>query len=80
MVKYLNVAITKAGVNIFVENLHAGRAAMDVKHVKWDFSLKAWVRASGWTSGGGAKAKINLFQKMYMLHIKLRLTTFAATW
>ena len=30
--------------------------------------------------GGGAEAKINFFQNMVMLHIKLKLTTLAATW
>ena len=25
------------------EILHAGRAAIDMKHIKLDFSLKAWV-------------------------------------
>ena len=29
--------------------------------------------------GGGAEAKIKLFQNMVMLHIKLKLTTLAAT-
>ena len=39
-VKYLNFAITKAIVNIFAEILHAGRATIDMKHIKRDFSLK----------------------------------------
>ena len=43
-----------------------------MKHIKWDFSLKALVR-------GGAEAKIKLFQNMVMLHIKLKLMTHAAT-
>ena len=30
--------------------------------------------------GGGAEAKINFFQNMVMLHIKLKLTALAATW
>ena len=30
--------------------------------------------------GGGAEAKIKHFQNMVMLHIKLKLTTLAATW
>ena len=30
--------------------------------------------------GGGAEAKIKLFQNMVMLHIKLKLTRLAATW
>ena len=30
--------------------------------------------------GGGAEVKIKLFQDMVMLHIKLKLTTMAATW
>ena len=67
-------------INIFAEILHAGRAAIDMKHIKPDFSLKAWDRAPWVDLGGGAKAKIKLFQNMVMLHIKLKLTTLAATW
>ena len=78
-VKYLNFAITEAIVNIFAEILHAGRAAIDMKHIKRDFSLKALVRASLVDLGGGAEAKIKLFQNMVMLHIKLKLTMLAAT-
>ena len=66
-------------VNIFAEILHAGRAAIDMKHIKQDFSLKAWVRVHWVDLGGGAEAKINIFQNMVMLHIKLKLTTLAAT-
>ena len=40
---YLNFAITKAIVNILAEILHAGRAAIDMKHIKRNLSLKAWV-------------------------------------
>ena len=79
-VKYLNFAITKAIINIFAEILHAGRVAIDMKHIKRDFSLKAWVRAPWVDLGGGAEAKIKLFQNMVMLHIKLKLTRLAATW
>ena len=50
-----------------------------MENIKWDFSLKAWVRASGLDLGGGAEAKIKLFQNTVMLHIKLKLTTFQAT-
>ena len=64
----------------FAEILHAARAAIDMKHIKRDFTLMAWVRAKGVDSGDGAEAKIKLFQNMVMLHIKLKLTTFAATW
>ena len=64
----------------FADILHAGRAAIDMKDIKQDFRLKEWVQASGVELGGGAKAKIKLFQNMVMLHIKLTLTTFAATW
>ena len=77
-VKDFNFAITKAIVNFFAEILHAGRAAIDMKHIKQDFSLKAWVRVRLVDLGGGAEAK--LFQNMAMLHIKLKLTTLAATW
>ena len=67
-------------VNIFAEILHTGRAAIDMKHIKRDFSLKAWVRACWVDLWGGAEVKIKLFQNMVMLHIKLKLTTLAATW
>ena len=43
---------------------------MDMKHIKRDFSLKAWVLAPGVDLGDGAEAKIKLFQNMVMLHIK----------
>ena len=79
-VKYLNFAITKAIVNILAEILHAGRAAIDMKHTKQDFSLKVWVRSPGLDLGGGAEAKIKLFQNMVMVHIKLKLTTFETRW
>ena len=79
-VKYFYFAITKAIVNIFAEILHVGRTITDMKHIKRDFSLKAWVRAPGVGFGAGAEAEIKLFQNMVMLHIKLRLMTFAATW
>ena len=67
-------------VLLFAEILHADRAAIDMKHIKRDFSLKAWVRASWVDLGGGVEAKIKLFQNMVMLHIKLKLTMLAATW
>ena len=51
-----------------------------MKHIKRDFSLKAWVRAPGVDFGGGAGVKIKLFQNMVMLYIKLKLATFATTW
>ena len=79
-VKYLNFAITKAIINIFAEILYAGRAAIDMKRIKWDFNLKAWFGAPWVDLGGGAKSKIKLFQNMVTLHIKLKLTTLAATW
>ena len=79
-VKYFNFAITKAIVNIFAEILHAGNTAIDMKHIKRDFSLKAWVLVRWVDLGGRAETKIKLFQNMVMLHIKLKLTTLAATW
>ena len=54
-VKYLNFAITKAIVNNLAEILHAGRAAIDMKHIKRDFSLKAWLRAPGVDLGVGQR-------------------------
>ena len=79
-VKYFNFTITKVIVNIFAEILHAGRAAIDMKQFKRNFSLKVWVRVRWMDLGGGAEAKIKLFQNMVMLYIKLKLSTLAATW
>ena len=62
-VKYLNFAITKAIVNIFAEILHAGSAAIYIKHITWKFSLKALVQVCLVDYGGGAEAKIKLFSK-----------------
>ena len=78
-VKYLNFAITKAIINIFAEILHAGGVAIDMKHIKRDFSLKALVGAPWVDLGGGAEAKIKLFQNMVMLHIKLKLIAQSVT-
>ena len=61
----------------FAKILHIGSAAIDIKHIKRNFSLKAWVRAPWVDFGGGAEAQIKLFQNMVMLHIKLKLTAFA---
>ena len=41
-----------------------------MKHIKRDFSLKAWVQARWVDLGGGAEAKVKRFQNMVMLHIK----------
>ena len=59
------------------EILPAGRAAIDMKHIERDFSLKACVPVRWMDLGGGAEAKIKLFQNTVMLHIKLKLTTLA---
>ena len=40
-VKYLNFAITKAVVNVFAEILHSYRGAIDMKHIKQDFTILA---------------------------------------
>ena len=50
-----------------------------MKHIKWNFSLKAWVCSPDVDLVGLAEAKIKLFQNMVTLHIKLKLTTYAAT-
>ena len=34
-----------------------------MKHIKWDFSLKAWVRAQWVDLGGSAEAKIKLLSE-----------------
>ena len=72
--------MTKTVVNIFAEILHAGIGLIDMKQIKRHFSLNAWVWSPGVDLGIGAKAKIKLFMKLVMLHIKLKLTTHAATW
>ena len=69
--------------------MRADRAAIDMKHIKRDFILKAsvrvhWVDLGGGGGGGGEEggdmAEIKLFQNVVMLHIKLKLATLAATW
>ena len=40
-VKYLNFAITKSVFNNFTEPLNADKSTIDMKHIKWNFSLKA---------------------------------------
>ena len=59
--------------------MHAGSVAIDMNHIKRDFSLKAWARVRWVDLGGRAEAKIKLFQNMVMSHIKLKLTMLAAT-
>ena len=51
-----------------------------MKHIKHDFSLKAWVQSPGVDLGDGAKATIKLFRNIVMLHIKLKPKTHAAAW
>ena len=65
---------------MFAEISHAGRAAIDMKHIKGDFSLNTWVPSSRLDLGGWTEAKINLFRNMVMLHIKLKLMTHTVTW
>ena len=49
---------------IFVaEILHTGRAAIDMKHIKRDFSLTAWVSACWVDLGGGSEVKIKFFSE-----------------
>ena len=62
----------------FGEILHAGRAAIDRQRIKRHFVLKAWVRVCWVDLGGGAEAKMKLFQNIVMLHIKLKLTMLVA--
>ena len=63
MVKYLIFTITKASVNIFAEFLHDGIAAIDMKNIKRDLSLKAWKLAPGVDLGGGPRPKLNFFSE-----------------
>ena len=74
-VKYLSFAITQSVVNIFITEIsHADKGAMDMKHIKQDFSSNSWVdsvRDRGQNS--------IFFQSMVMLHIKLKRMMNAAT-
>ena len=45
------------------EILHTGRATIDMKHIKWDLSSKAWVRAFWVDLGGGAEVKMKFFSE-----------------
>ena len=47
----------------FADILHTDRAAIDMKHIKRNFSLKAWVRACWVDLGGGAEIKIKFFSE-----------------
>ena len=57
----LNFVIMKAVVNIFADISHAGRAAIDTKRIKGDFSLNVWVRSPRVDLGGRTEAKNNRF-------------------
>ena len=41
---------------------------MDMKHIKWDFSLKAWVRVRWVDLGGRAVAKINFSEYAHVAY------------
>ena len=43
--------------------MYAGRAAVDMKHIKWDFSLKAWVRVRWVDLGGGGQSQNYFFSE-----------------
>ena len=51
-----------------------------MKRIKRKFSLKAWVRPPGWTLGGEAEAKIQLFHNMVMVATILPLDPLHAPW
>ena len=53
--------ITKAVVNISAKILHAGRGAIDMKHIKRDFRLKAFIRSPGVDLGVGLRPKLIFF-------------------
>ena len=56
----------------FAEILHSDRAAIDMKHIKRDFSLKAWVRACWVDLGGGAEVKIKFFSEYGLVAYKIK--------
>ena len=64
----------------FTEIPHADRGRIDMKHIKQYFSLRVWVRPPWVDLEGGAETKIQLFQNIVMLHIKLKEMTYASTW
>ena len=57
-------------VNIFAEILHEGRAAIYMKLIRWDFSLKAWVRAP-WVHRPSIKSQ--LWYISYLMYLYLHL-------
>ena len=67
-------------MNNFAEILHADRAAIDMKHIKRDFSFKAWVRGCWVDLGGGAQAKIRLFLENGHVAYQIKADDVAATW
>ena len=64
-VKYLNFA----AVNILTKLLHASRETIYMKHIKQNFSLKAWVQSPGLTSGEGQRQKNLLFSEYGHVHV-----------
>ena len=50
-----------------------------MKHIKQDFSLKAWVQSPRVDLGGGAKAKIKLFSEYGHVAYQIK-AMHAATW
>ena len=52
----------------FAEILLTGRAAIDIKHIKQDFSLKACVRACWVDLGGGAEVKIKFSEYGHVVY------------
>ena len=39
-----------------------------MKHIKWDFSLKAWVQSPGLDLGVGPRPKLNFFEYGRVVH------------
>ena len=64
-VKNFNFIMIKAVVIFFTEILHAGRGVIDMKHIKWDFSLKPWVQFHGVDLGVGPSPKLKFFLSEY---------------
>ena len=51
-----------------------------MKYTKCDFLSKVWDGPLGGLGVWGQKAKLQLFQNIVMLHIKLKGIRYAATW
>ena len=50
-VKYHYISISKSISNIFNQTVFVFSHMKDIKHIRWDFNLAAWVMPQGWDLG-----------------------------